>query len=167
MLMGMGFSCTNSIPRMSGSARTNMRPCACRLGLSASQTSKVSFTFLPSLISSLSRGNAARSSSGPVCARTCVLPASAIVAARNTRRRRRNSGFCWERMAVIVVEFDPACKVETREQHPLAFREAGGGPEAEAARFDAVDGVARRQGFHALLGQRVHRALVIAHRREE
>src|SRR6188768_2105573 len=167
MLMGLGLSCTKSMPRMSGSERTNMRPCAWRLGLSASQTSKVCFTFLPSLISSLPRGNAARSSSGPVWASACVPPASVIAAARNTTRRRRKSGFRWERMAVIVVEFDPACKVEAGEQHALALREARGGAEAESARLDAIDGVIRRQGFHALLGQRVHRALVIAQCREQ
>src|SRR5688572_10981361 len=155
MLIGLGLSCTNSMPRRSGSARTNMRPCAWRFGLSASQTSNVSFTFLPSLISSLPRGKAARSSRGPFWAKAAVMPARAVVAASARHQRRSGSGrLRVRRIADIVLEFDFACKVEAGEQDPFAFGEAGGGPQAEAARLDAIDSAVCAQSLDALLGQR-------------
>ena len=47
-------------------------------------------------------------------------------------------------MAVIVAEFHAACKIEAGEDHAFLAGQAGGGPEAEAARHHAVDGPVRR-----------------------
>ena len=65
-------------------------------------------------------------------------------------------------MAVIVPEFDAACKIETGEEHAFAARQARGRSQAEAARHDAIDGAVRAQRFHALLGELVDGALVVA-----
>ncbi len=116
-----------------------MSPCACRDGVSASQTSKDRGDFLSTPISSLARGKASRSSSGPTCA--CAGPS-----ARNSSppsrvmQARRTESVRLKDMAVIVSEFDAACKIEARQEHALAAREAGGRPEAEAPRYHAVDG---------------------------
>src|SRR6187399_2313091 len=173
MLMGLGLSCTNSMPRIVGNERTNMRPWAWRRGLSASQTSKVCFTFLPSAISSLPRGKASRSSRGPFWPRAMPATAkAATVTTMNFRSRRRvGSGIIFrilgfEVMAVIVAEFHPACKIETGDKDPLIAREAGRRPEAETARFHAIDSVVSAQRFHSTLGERIHGALVVAQGRK-
>jgi hypothetical protein len=70
-------------------------------------------------------------------------------------------------MAVIVGEFDLACKVEAGDQHSSVLGEAGGGAETETMCLDAIDSAGRIQVLHALLLQGVHRALVVAHRREK
>src|SRR5262245_34234779 len=153
-----GSRYTNNIPRFSGSDRTNIKPCAWRLGLSASQTWKVYFTFLPSAISTVPDGNAARSSSGAICARSggiahsSTAPASAAQARRRSVSRRgargRVRGF--DVMAVIVPEFHAACKIEARHEDALAGRQAGRRTQAEAAADDAIHGAARAEDFHAL-----------------
>ena len=115
-----------------------MRPCACRCGVSASHTWNTCWTFLPSLISSSALGNASRSSSGPICAWRHAQPARA----RSRRAARLRAGLSGASacMAVIVAEFDAACKIEAGDDHALLARQAGRRSQAEAARHHAVDG---------------------------
>src|SRR6187455_2469718 len=153
MLMGLGCGYANNMPRRSGSERTNIRPCAWRCGVSASHTLKTCLTFLPSLISRFALGNASRSSRGPICA--CAAPSQVSASTHHHAR------LVWY-MAVIVAEFDPACKIEAGQEHALFARQAGCGPDAEAAGYHAVYGGARTQGLDALLRQRIDGALVIA-----
>src|SRR3954467_2153862 len=153
MLMGRGCSCTNNIPRMSGSERTNINPCAWRWGVSASHTWKTSFDFFPSVISSLSDGNALSSSMGPVWARTGMSEPKTNIPQIASETSRRVL-FRIDRMTVIVAEFHAACKIKAGEYQAFPLRQARGGSEAEAARDDAVNGPVCGQRFHALLRQR-------------
>src|SRR5690242_19894285 len=153
MLIGLGCGYANNMPRRSGSERTNIRPWAWRGGVSASHTLKTCRTFLPSLIFRSALGNASRSSMGPICACAALTQRSA-----STHHRAR---LVWC-MAVIVAEFDPACKIEAGQEHALLARQAGRRADAEAAPHDTVDGRARAQRLDAFLHQRIHRALVVA-----
>src|SRR6185436_9589132 len=171
MLMGVGASCTNNMPRSGGNERTNIRPCAWRPGVSASQTWNTCLTFLPSLISSLPDGKASSGSIGPICALApCIHANHSAQQAANAREQRRwlvgrrAGGWC---MAVIVAEFHATCKIEAGEEHTLLARQAGGGPEAEAARHHAVHREAAPERLDTLLRQRVDRALLVALRRED
>src|SRR5690242_16543921 len=157
MLMALGCGYANNMPRRSGSERTNISPCAWRCGVSASHTLKTSLTCLPSLISRLALGSASCSSIGTICA--CATPSQVSA---STHHNARLVG-C---MAVIVAEFDPACKIEAGQHHAFLARQAGRRPDAEAAGHHAVHGRARPEGFDAFLLQRVHRALVVALGRE-
>src|SRR5688572_3833511 len=82
-------------------------------------------------------------------------------------RRGSSGGLAGGLMAIIVAEFDAACKIEAGEENPLATRQARGGSEAEPARFHSIDSAFRIQCFHALLGQGIHGALVVAQGRED
>src|SRR6185295_9332032 len=126
MLSTRACGCTNSMPRAGGSERTNMSPCAWRCGLSASHTSNSCFAFLPSRISSLPDGNLSSDSMGAICA-------CANVAANRVRNQAASSrrGVSVVYMAVIVLEFDAACKIEAGYEQPLAARQAGGRADAE------------------------------------
>src|SRR5688572_2786994 len=167
MLMIFGWSCTNSMPRADGSARTNIRPCACRCCVSASQTLKTSLTCLPSPMMSSPPGKASRSSSCPTCASEPGAQASmnAAQATRQTILKRSVVGFA-DRIPVIVAEFHAARIIETGDDQPLFARQAGRRSQAEAARHHAIDRPPGTECFDALLFQRVHRALVITLGRE-
>ena len=132
-----------------------MSPWAWRRGLSASHTSKVCFTFLPSAISSLRCGNAAEVLDRPDLRAVPPRRSGKADAAEQTRvdALRSRSGIAgFGRMAVIVHEFDAACKIEAGEEHALAARQAGGGPQAESARLDAIDSARRRRAFRRAAG---------------
>src|SRR5690606_17118840 len=125
-------------------------------GLSASQTWKTWRTFLPSRISSLSLGKLARSSS---CA-TCATPAPGANTPRSSSAARRTKSEPGRSLrfdgglvirescivAVIVSEFDAACKIETLQHDALAVVEIRGGPHAESAGDDSIDRAAGAQG---------------------
>ena len=100
--------------------------------------------------------------------RAGMLPARAIVAAsaRHQRRRRIRAleGLGAWRSSSSNSTRPAKSKLVSSTRSPL--REAGGGPQAEAARLDAIDSAVRAQRLHALLGQRIHRALVVTQRRE-
>src|SRR6185436_16663841 len=172
MLICFGSGYTNSMPRISGSERTNIRPCDWRGGVSASHTCSTCRTFLPSLISRSFCGNASRFSSGPLCARVGTAQASSSAPQAASRPRRRSSGrrsmFCRVScMAIIVAEFHPARKVEVGENDAFVLEQASRRAEAEAARRHAVDRVPGTQGFHAFLRKRIHSAFVVVLRRED
>ena len=79
---------------------------------------------------------------------------------------REVSGLVGWGMAVIVTEFDAACKIEAREEYAFTAREAARGSEAEPTRDDAVCGAVAAQALDTVLRQRIHGAFVITLRGE-
>src|SRR5919109_1255884 len=162
MVICLGLWCTNNMPRIGGSERTNIKPCACREGVLATHTSKSRLFFLPVSISSLTVGKLASSSSWPACANARGIDAQASSSASNTSGnagRREDSGLVARHMAVIFAEFDATCEIEAGEDHPFAAAQAGRGAETEAARHHPINRVRTTQGLDALLGELVHGAL--------
>ena len=92
---------------------------------------------------------------GPVCACTALplIASRANNASQGAAREFQDSVIGKHGMAVIVTEFDPACKVEAGDKHPFAARQAGGRPQAETAGLHAIDGAGPTQRLHALLAQ--------------